>query len=404
MLRIAIADIHCSEYQNDELNIESNLPRRLHEIINTLNKICKFAKTNNIENIDILGDIHHDKNIISTDAQNAFKGVLANNKHITFNIIAGNHDLSSTGDTQTSTIEVFDEYDNANIYTGSHKIEDNITILPYSNKITEEFRSLESNTILLSHFGVSEAMLQSGIHVASSISMKDLTKFKLVLLGHYHKPQELNREGTVLYYPGSIIHHNWNDKNEVKRFLVYDTETLEVQSIPITGITMYKEYTIDDESNSNDILTQVTADKDSGHIVRVKRNVKETENDTNTLFEDQGIHVIDKVEVDISQRGINTDMSDDDKLKRYLEIEEVSNPEEYLNDIKCVLSNEDISVDVGKYKLENIDENVDENVNVACVNIQDNKLNDIITEDVSHIESNSLDNDTFDVSYLNLEI
>ena len=346
MKRIAIADIHLSEYKTDKI-VEDNYPRRLYEIILTLRKLCEYARSNKIKHIDILGDLHSDKNIIYTDAQNAFKRILDDNQDITFSIIAGNHDLSSTGDTATATIEVFDKYPNVKCYVDKPQIVDNIAILPYSHNMITYLKEMKREDILLSHFGLSEAVLQSGISIVTNIKMKDLDdKFELVLLGHYHKPQELKSRSCSLYYVGCPVHFNWNDKNEDKRFIVYDTETIEVISVPINWITQFKEYTINDKTDYANLLEEIKSEKEKGNKVRVRGLVK-LDKEFQTKFNKEDVVIIDDTEVNITQRGININMSRDEKLKKYLSYKELdpTEHEKYFNIMKKIVSKEKLMDD-----------------------------------------------------------
>lgn len=317
MKRIAIADIHLSAYKDDPIT-DIDLPQRLSDLIKVVRSICTFARQQGIKNIDILGDLTHDKNVIYTDAQNSFKDILLDYSDLDFLIFSGNHDLSSTGENQTSSISAFDGYSNVECYT-KPVVLDNITIVPYSNTMVQDLIDEEPNDILLSHFGLSEAQLQSGISLVTNIKMKDLAKFKLVLLGHYHKPQFLQNNTTNLYYVGNPTHTSWNDKNEQKRFLVYDTETLEVQSYPISGYKQYVEYQLTDESDSKEILEKAALAKSEGHHVRIRKNTKEE------IEIDKELVVIDNTEVDVTNRGITTDLAINKKLEKYLEIKEISN-------------------------------------------------------------------------------
>jgi len=58
--RIAIGDIHLSAYKDDALS-KDGLPERLSALIQACRKIFKFARTNSIQYVDILGDLYHDK-------------------------------------------------------------------------------------------------------------------------------------------------------------------------------------------------------------------------------------------------------------------------------------------------------------------------------------------------------
>jgi len=329
MLRIAIADIHLSEYKDDK-SIES-LPRRLYDIKITLEKIIKFAKDNKIKNIDILGDIYHDKNIIYTDCQNLFKDIILSNSDIHFTIISGNHDLSSEGENQTSAIETLDILENVTCVIKEPYKEENMVFVPYSNNFIEYLQDIEEYDILLSHFGVSEAVLQSGISIRSNINMNDLKKFKLILLGHYHKPQEIIKKTHKLYYIGSLIHHNWNDKNEQKRFIVYDTEKLEIESVPITWITEFKELILENEEQQKLIFEQANILKEKGDIVRIRKKIDKISKE----YQKDDLIIVDDIEEDlITNRGITSNISHEEKFKKYLKyknIEDEKDVEKYLD-------------------------------------------------------------------------
>lgn len=360
MKRIAIADIHLSEYKDDKL--VDDLPRRLYDIFTTLTNIAKYAKENNIKNIDILGDIYNDKNIIYTDCQNLFKEFLLKHQDINFTIISGNHDLSSEGENQTSTIEALENIENVKCVIKEPYVEENMLFLPYSNKFIEYLKDYtEGYDILLSHFGVSEAVLQSGISIRSKINMKDLRIFKLILLGHYHKPQEIIDKTHSLYYIGSLIHHNWNDKNEQKRFIVYDTETYQIESIPITWITEYKELILDDIDKQNEIFEKAEKYKEQNKIVRIRKKIND-ELDKKLLKED--LIIVDDTEEDIvSNRGINIEQSHEDKFKKYLEFKNIqSDKDDYMDIVLKIINKQQIFKDFEKVNIEDKEiQNIEEN-------------------------------------------
>jgi DNA repair exonuclease SbcCD nuclease subunit len=328
MKRIALADIHLSAYKDDPI-ASSGLPQRLHDLVGVIRTVCKFARTNKIGTIDVLGDLHHDKNIIFTDAQNAFKDIIVEFPDLTFEMFSGNHDLSSTGDYQTSAISAFEGYPNVNCYTQPVVI-DNITIIPYSNQLVKHIHEAEPNDILLSHFGLSEGQLQSGLSIISDVKMSNLAKFKLVLLGHYHLPQKIENEQTILYYVGSPIHTSWNDKNQKKRFIVYDTETLEIASLPLKGFQEYRELNIVEGVDQKELLEEASTLREQGHRVKVRNKTKDKVDATNSgdmiVIEEGG-------DIDITQRGLSTEMTTVEQMTKFLELKEI--PEDkrelYLN-------------------------------------------------------------------------
>ena len=329
MLRIAIGDPHLTGYESDKLDSD-NLPKRLGYIIKSLNYIVEYGKKKNIYNYDIVGDLVNDKSIIYSVAQDAFKEFLIRNKDCNFVLISGNHDLSATGITQKSAISVFCEYDNVHIIPYEPEVIGNITYIPYTHDFINTIKLMKPNTILISHLGLNEAMLQSGLSKVDKVTLKDIRGFKLAILGHYHKPQNFGNESVMVWYPGSLVPVNWNDKNEIKRFLIYDTETLKVESVSINcGIPGFREYVIETEDQKNEILKLAEISQNFGDTVRIRNKTKEKLD----LGIDSATLVLEQQEVDITQRGINLAQTKDEQFKRYMEIKEVKEIDrpEYLN-------------------------------------------------------------------------
>lgn len=317
MKRAGIGDVHLSGFQSDTLE-DNGLPFRLAQIAMAINYIIQICRQRNIQELDFVGDIINDKSIIYTVAQDVFKDIIIQNPDMNFNLVSGNHDMSSTGKTQKSAISVFSGYSNVTCIDKEPKVVGNITFVPFFENMFDVLLQLEPNDILISHMGINEAMLQSGLSKVDKVKLSDLRNFKLGIFGHYHKPQELSNQRTRLYYCGSVIHKDWNDKNEKKRFLIYDTETLEVESLPIEGLTEYREYVIDDVATAKEIMIEAEKAKNHGHIVRVRKKIKEE-----LEHQPHDILVIEQKEVDITNRGINLNQTMEEKLKKYLEIKEI---------------------------------------------------------------------------------
>ena len=333
MLRAGIGDIHLSGYQSDQL-AENGLTRRLSAIMKSLKMIGDYCRENSILHFEIWGDLINDKDLIYTVAQTVFKDFLVEYSDIEFLIISGNHDLSSTGEMQVSAISVFDGYPNVTIVNSVLR-ENNRLYLAYSHNLFDILKESEPADILISHFGINEAMLQSGLSIATNVKLTDLKKFKLVLLGHYHKPQDLNNENTRLYYSGNITHLNWNDKNEQKRFIVYDDETLDVQSIPLIGLPEYREFVIKDKETAIPILEEAEKAKNEGNYVRVKKMFDEEIDVPSDL-----IILENQKEVDVTNRGVDLSQTTDVKLRNFMKIKEI--PDDEHDEFIAVLQEHDI--------------------------------------------------------------
>jgi DNA repair exonuclease SbcCD nuclease subunit len=334
--RAIVADIHLSGYKDDAIQGDG-LPLRLSGIIKVLHNICVFCEKNDITHVDVAGDLNNDKDIIYTDAQNAFVYILTLFPKLHFTLISGNHDMSSSGEYQTSSIQALSGYPNVHCIF-KPTIIDNITFIPFGKDMIKNVDNADSNSILISHFGLNEAQLQSGISIVSDIKINQLLKFNLVLLGHYHKPQELYKNDTRLFYIGNPVHFNWNDKNEKKRFLVYDTKTLEVKSFNLSGFVEYREFIVDDNTKDiKSILDEAVKLKNEGHHVRV-RKLTDTKIQTDPIHDD--LIIVNENTKKHQERGIKMTMSQNEIYKKYLTYKQIQNNEheEYLKVLDEVLN------------------------------------------------------------------
>jgi len=315
------ADIHLSRYGQDKIEDDSDLPERLHSIKNALYEIADYCIASSISDIIIGGDVLHGKSVIYAIAQEIMLEYFEKyQKQITFHVIDGNHDLSGKGEKVVSALRPLSTVSNVNWVPYSQTCfmkEENMLLVPYSTKLPEIIRDNSAN-ILVSHFGLSEGILNSGLSIVSDISLKDLIgRYKLVLLGHYHKPQEIIRSDISIYYSGSLIQLDWGEKGDLKRFLVVDTDTLNVQSIPITQYKKHIEIEIKAGSVDEALQAAKKARDDGDHVkVIMKEKVDLTE------FKGE-FNVVDKTDADITDRGITSSMSQADKITKYLEIKEI---------------------------------------------------------------------------------
>lgn len=329
-----IADIHLSRYSQDKTEDKTNLPERLFSIRSALDEVADYCSKNDILNIIIGGDILHGKSVIYAIAQDIMLDYFEKYRHITFTVIDGNHDLSGKGADAVSALRSLEYIPNVN-WIG-HKTtsqNDNMILIPYSHNLPQIVKENKAD-ILISHFGLNEGILNSGLSIIADLSLKDLIgRYKLVLLGHYHKPQEIIRPDINLYYVGSTIQLDWGEKGDEKRFLIVDSETLDVQSIPITQYKKYIEIELTAQNKDEIIEIARKAKEDGDHI---KVIMKEKVDLTSVKGE---FNIVDKTERDITNRGISSSMSTEDILKRFLEIKQIPENEwdEYLHEAKNIL-------------------------------------------------------------------
>lgn len=314
---ISIADLHFALYSNDRIDQVTGMSERLSNITKALIYILDYATENKIDNIIVKGDIIHTKNIIHSFVQSLLLSIFNNYSNLNFYLITGNHDVSTQSGTGVSALEGLHR-NNVHVITEPLQIE-NMLLVPWYNGMVDFIKN-NSADLLLSHFGLNEATLSSGISLVSDIKLKDLKNYEHVLLGHYHNPQSV---GNTIY-SGSIIQLNWGEKEEDKRFLVCDSQDKEIESIPIEGYQKHFVFEVTSE-NKDEILGQAKELQQEGHKVVLNK----TED-----FDDSGIteefKVNDKVDRDVTNRGVNLSMSEDERMERFLDIKGIEDKEEYL--------------------------------------------------------------------------
>lgn len=321
------ADWHFSNYSNDKKDIKG-LSRKLLDLVRTIVNMCQYCLKNKIGTIIVAGDLFHNKSIVHTVALSIVSELFNEYKDIQFILIDGNHDLTGKGSDIASALTPFMRYDNVKVISGKSEKIDDIYFVPYIQNMKEDIVN-ESADILISHFGLNEATLDSGISIRTDISINDLrNKYQKVFLGHYHKPQDLITPDIAVYYTGSPIQLNWGEKNQEKRFLVYDNGN--IISIPTEGYTKLVEFLVTDDNKEN-VLNEIAQLKEQNVEITVK-----TKDKTLQLNSDN-VRIVDVSEEDITNRGLSQSMTKRDIFEKYLDIKEIKNKEEYLGYILSVL-------------------------------------------------------------------
>jgi len=317
MRAVVTGDLHFSLYGSDPI-VENDLHERLYYIDKVFRgSILQYAIDNQIDNCIVAGDIFHNKSIIHSLAMATFVNVIRDFPGIHFYLIDGNHDHSKMSGDGVSALKSLSRELNVTVIHNTLEIE-NIYMVAWNYKMIKNVTTHKKCDYLISHFGLNEASLSSGISIVSDLGMKDLKQYNHVLLGHYHKPQEIVKGNTTLYYVGSPIQLDMGEKNEDKRFLDVNFETHEILSISTEGYKKFYQFKIDETTDVNEVIVEAKKLKDEGHVVSL-----EILTNTELDVDDGEFRIIDKRDVDITNRGITSDMDEAAKLKAYCEIKEI---------------------------------------------------------------------------------
>jgi len=323
MKLIITADLHLSAPSSE--NIIEGLPEKLHQKMKVLQNIVQFYTKNCMDSLVVAGDVFHNKSVIHAVAMSSFLDFVRNNRDVKFILMSGNHDMSSRTGEGVSSLKAFDMEPNVKtIHKTMTSKKEGITFIPWDPvNMIGDIKKCDT-PYAISHLGLNEAALNSGISIISDIGLKDVSKFDKFFLGHYHKPQEI--ENTI--YVGSIIQEDWGERDDEKRFIVFDTETGNVESIPTTGYRKYFKLTLDKE-NKDSVIEQAKKYLADGHEVKISKVESIDTSDIESM-----IKVVDDIELDITNRGITSDMTLVDMMSKYLEIKDI--PKESVDEYMLV--------------------------------------------------------------------
>jgi len=248
---LIFADLHLTGKDTSFVSTNHTYPYKTFTKMSILDSILTSYSNwpKEDKNVIIAGDVYHEKNIVYGTALTLFESFLNKFTDWNFIIINGNHDVCDQTENPITLLTALDEkFEHVTLvdYNQSKVIgqNNNILLIGWHRNMSQMIKeAVEMNPdvdTLISHFGVNEASLSTGIYGVSKIKFSQLrSKFNLIILGHYHKPQELKSNDKMLYYVGSLIQENWNEVNEDKRYLILDDNTMEVSSILVEGYDKY---------------------------------------------------------------------------------------------------------------------------------------------------------------------
>lgn len=323
---LALADIHLKNW-NDKVITEDGIPLKLKECLDVIDNGCKLCFEKNVENVIIAGDLNDTKGILNVVSFTLFKELMEKHHKLNFHIIPGNHDATMR-ESNKYAVDIVRGPSNVFVYTEPTVVDD-ITFMPWSNDdLFDNIAESSPNNVLISHFGLNEAHLSSGISLRSRFKTSQLRHFGLCILGHYHCPQNVEN----VYYVGSPIPYRRDEVNDKKRYLFVDSETLEVESIETTGYRRFIQIVINEEADISEIKKELESLKNTDDFVVIKNELKLVPEELKTeIDENNNVQVVDRYIEEHNIRGITMGMTLPDQMKKYLEINGIDN-EDVLNE------------------------------------------------------------------------
>jgi len=249
---VAWGDFHLHPFtefaQVDEVTGNSRLTASLR----CMQIIRRYCLDNDIKYAVDAGDLYHKRKAVDTETFNHGYNEIKEFGEAGINVIMipGNHNQADNSDFPEHSLEQFKELKNVTVLDRFEPlVMEELIIFPvpysknaemvkkeldkYAYDISNE--GLEEKSILLGHLGISGAYVgKSSYAMADAFTVDDLfpEHYQFVVLGHFHKYQDLGGYNHV-FYTGAPEQHNFNDGDQDKGFWVLDTETRTKEFVPL---------------------------------------------------------------------------------------------------------------------------------------------------------------------------
>lgn len=270
LLGIFLTDTHLSE---------SNI-----EVIKLVfRQAIALALKNKMKVIYHLGDIFHSRKAQPQEILSVFDDILdeIHAAGLMLVVIAGNHDKSDYSSFK-SFIKQYKHHPAIHLIqeAEAYSMDANhiLHMLPFFED-EEYIRRLSElpdpvkgcKTILGTHIGFAGAVMNNGMPVDSSVTPNHVRDYDLVLVGHYHDPQEL-AEGKIKYI-GASVQHNFGEGEVKGATLLYDDLTIETSEF---DFPKYRTFQVNVNDVTNKDLEDIKEEKiETGAFIRIILTGKE---------------------------------------------------------------------------------------------------------------------------------
>jgi len=220
--------------------IENGLNSRLKDNLSILDTMAKSTIDNHIDVVVIAGDIF-DKINPSEKLRKLFvdhfvSPLIKNN--IGLIILMGNHDTNLDTVSFESEISILNSagYDGIVLIREVSVLEFNgkkAVFIPYGMESQIDEENKERISYIFGHAGIKDAITGVGVKKrdGEEINKNVFRNYIYSFQGHYHKPQIIKVGNCIIYYIGSTQVRDYGEREDIKRYLILDTETDKVESV-----------------------------------------------------------------------------------------------------------------------------------------------------------------------------
>ena len=168
---------------------------------------------------------------------------------IQLHTLIGNHDVAYKNTLEVNSPSLLlNEYNNIEIYEEFNTVEFDgvsIDVVPWicDDNVDDIFNRMKESKaqICFGHFEIAGFEMDRGNVCESGIDKQSLSKYDVVLTGHFHHK---STDGNITYV-GTPYEMTWADWNDPKGFHIFDTETREMNFVK-NPFSMFHKITYDD--------------------------------------------------------------------------------------------------------------------------------------------------------------
>jgi len=238
MKRLLFTDLHFHPHEPQATVIDGENSRLL-DAVSVAAQIKHYALTNNIVEIDCLGDLFHTRKKIDIGVYDILYTILEDYKKsgLHLNLLAGNHDIYYRNSAQVTALRPLSKFAHVintpelHTYNGVR-----FAYIPYYEKVDQlvaEIQKLPAEVYLLHAEYIGAQKSYSAKDIAKHGLSSDVfpSNVKCVLMGHYHRQQILSQSNPLIMYLGSPLQISTREIYEDKYFYELDTESLALKQI-----------------------------------------------------------------------------------------------------------------------------------------------------------------------------
>jgi DNA repair exonuclease SbcCD nuclease subunit len=217
---LVIGDIH--------LGVNKNNPEFFQSALKYADWIASVCQENNIKTIIQLGDIFHNREMVHVPTLNCAFSFFEKLKEFDIHIVVGNHDSMLNNTSDVNSLKLLSQWPNITIHE-KVSIVDNLCFCGWGTTLND---IPDNQDVIFGHFDIKGFEMNAYKISEHGFSGSDLMrKCKILMSGHYHKPQVRIYDKKPLVYTGSVYQLNWGESGEDKFIYILNTKTLSYKPI-----------------------------------------------------------------------------------------------------------------------------------------------------------------------------